>query len=190
MSLFTESSIRMRAKKETRYFTVDSVLTEQVKKQASITGYDIFLSHAFDDKELVLGLALAIEDFGYTVYLDWRNDPLLDRKTVTVKTADILRARMKSSRCLLYSTTESSSVSKWMPWELGFKDGHNMRVAILPMSRNQTATYHGQEYLGLYPYISEENDRNGKRCLWVNRTTTCYVEFKSWLAGTEPIERK
>lgn len=187
MSLFTESSIRMRAKKETRYFTVDSVLTEQVKKQASITGYDIFLSHAFDDKELVLGLALAIEDFGYTVYLDWRNDPLLDRKTVNVKTAEILRARMKSSRCLLYSTTENSSLSKWMPWELGFKDGDNNRVAILPVTRDYSTSYQGQEYLGLYPYITEENDTTGKHRLWVRRSLSTYIDFDSWLAGYEPM---
>lgn len=189
MPLFTESSLRTRAQKETRYFSANTVLNEQIKKQSLITHYDIFLSHAFDDKELVLGMALALEDFGYKVYLDWRDDPLLDRKTVSAKTAEILRARMKVSRCLFYSTTENSGASKWMPWELGFKDGDNNRVAILPVTRNYSSIYQGQEYLSVYPYISEDDDTSGKHRLWVRRSPTLYVNFDSWLDGAEPFER-
>ncbi|MFZ2412264.1 MAG: toll/interleukin-1 receptor domain-containing protein [Candidatus Methanoperedens sp.] len=190
MPLFTESSIRTRAQKETRYFTADSFLTEQIRKQSSITKYDIFLSHAFDDKELILGLALALEDLGYAVYLDWRDDPSLNRNVVTSKTAERLRAKMKVSRCLLYATTEHASESRWMPWELGFKDGDNNRVAILPVTRVYATSYQGQEYLGVYPYISDDNDIKQKRCLWVNRSPTCYTHFDSWLAGYEPSDRK
>jgi len=191
MRLFTESTIRARAQRVTsHYIKAASVLTEQIKKQVLVDKHDIFLSHVFDDKEIVLGLALMIEDFGYTVYLDWRDDPLIDRKTVTTKTVERLRTRMKASRCLLYSTTEHAIESKWMPWELGFKDGDNTRVAILPISRIQTTSYQGQEYLGVYPYISDEKDTTGKRRLWVCRTLTCYVNFDSWLAGSDPTERK
>lgn len=71
MSLLTTSAVRARAQKATpRYFTAGSVLDEQMKKQASVAQHDIFLSHAFDDKELVLGVTLTLEDLGYSVYLD------------------------------------------------------------------------------------------------------------------------
>jgi hypothetical protein len=190
MALFTELSIRARAQKATSvYKSALTVLTEQMHRQASIAVHDIFLSHSYDDKELVLGIALVIEDFGYSVYLDWRDDPSLDRKNVNSETAQKLRARMKASKCLLYSTTEHANESKWMPWELGFKDGDNTRVAILPVSRTQAWSYQGQEYLGVYPYVSDDNDTTGKRRLWVRRSPTCYVNFDSWLAGSEPMER-
>jgi hypothetical protein len=191
MALFTELSIRARAQKTTSgYKSALTILTEQMHKQASIAVHDIFLSHSYDDKELVLGMALVIEDFGYSVYLDWRDDPSLERKRVTKETAEKLRARMKASRCLLYSTTEHATESKWMSWELGFKDGDNTRVAILPVSPIQTTSYQGQEYLGVYPYISNGNDTTGKHRLWVHRSLTCYVTFDDWLAGQEPTERK
>ena len=38
-----------------RNFSAASLLTEQMKKQASVAQHDIFLSHAFDDKELPTG---------------------------------------------------------------------------------------------------------------------------------------
>jgi hypothetical protein len=141
MALFTESTMRSRAQQATgRYKSAAIVLTEQMNRQISIDLHDIFLSHSYDDKELVLGVTLTIEDLGYSVYLDWRDDPSLDRKRVTKETAEKLRVRMKASRCLLYSTTEHASESKWMPWELGFKDGDNTRAAILPVSRIQTGS--------------------------------------------------
>ena len=106
MALLTESKIRARARRSVGlYESADTVLGGVMKKQASVTGHDIFLSHAYDDKELVLGVALTIEDLGYTVYLDWRDDPTLDRKNVTPLTADKLRSRMKASKCIFYSTT-------------------------------------------------------------------------------------
>ena len=101
-----------------RNFSAASLLTEQMKKQALVSQHDIFLSHAFDDKELILGVELTREDLSYTVYLDWRDDPSLDRKNVTAATAEKLRARMRASKCLFYASTENASNSKWMPWEL------------------------------------------------------------------------
>ena len=190
MSLFLESEARARAQKTfDLYKSAAAILNEHMQKQAAVVEHDIFLSHAYDDRELVLGVALMIEDLGYSVFIDWRDDPSLDRKRVTPQTAEKLRARMKTSRCLFYSTTENASESKWIPWELGFKDGHNTRAAILPVSRQSTQTYNGQEYLGIYPYVSRDRDTAQKERLWINRTPTCYVVFESWLAGEEPTQQ-
>jgi hypothetical protein len=189
MSLLVESRVRARAQRAiTNFANTANILNEHMEKQAAAAAHDIFLSHAYDDRELILGVALSIEDLGYSVYLDWRDDPSLDRKRVTPRTAEQLRACLKSSRCLLYSTTQHSSESKWMPWELGFKDAHNARAAILPISGAATNNYSGQEYLGLYPYITEDPDTQGNRSLWVRRTPACYVRFNHWLGGSEPSE--
>jgi hypothetical protein len=190
MSLLTTASVRQRANKVApTHFSAGRILAERMEKQASAQTFDIFLSHAFDDKELILGVALVLEDLGHTVYLDWRDDPTLDRKNVNAATAAMLRIRMRQSRCLFYATTENSSNSKWMPWELGYKDGHSNLCAILPIQASLPRSFKGQEYLGIYPYITQERDTAENEELWVRRSATCYVIFESWLAGIEPIER-
>lgn len=190
MSLLTTSAVRARAKRSVPYnFSAGSVLTEWMHKQASVTSHDIFLSHAFDDRELILGVALTLEDLGYSVYLDWRDDPGLDRKNVSRATALKLRERMRNSRCLFFATTENTSNSRWMPWELGFKDGQSNRAAILPVQDIRPDNYKGQEYLGIYPYITQQRSDRDEEKLWVRWSATCYVVFDAWLTGTEPYER-
>jgi hypothetical protein len=189
MSLLITSAVRARAQRATmRNFSAASLLAEQMKKQASVSQHDIFLSHAFDDKELILGVALTLEDLGYTVYLDWRDDPSLDRKNVTAATAEKLRTRMKASKCLFYATTENASSSKWMPWELGYKDGHNTRAAILPIKEATPTSFYGQEYLGIYPYAVQQRSQANTERIWIYRAPAIYVVFEDWLAGQEPFQ--
>ena len=191
MSLLTTASVRQRAKQVAPTdFSAGRILAEKMEKQASIQAFDIFLSHAFEDRELILGVALVLEDLGHVVYLDWRDDPALDRKNVNATTAATLRERMKQSRCLLYATTENSSNSKWMPWELGYKDGESSRCAILPIQATVQRNFKGQEYLGIYPYVTQEKDTADLEQLWVRRSTTCYIRFDFWLNGGVPYERE
>lgn len=190
MPLFTESAVRARAERASTNFskTAAVVLNEKVESQASLVQYDIFLSHAYEDRESVLGAALMIEDLGYSVYIDWRDDPALDRFKVTRETAEKLRVRMLKSKSLFYLTTENASKSKWMPWELGFKDGHNRKAAILPIVKNDTDSFSGQEYLGVYPYVTHGAANNRKRYLWIRDSISCYINFNRWLEGKEPYE--
>ena len=124
MSLLTLSSVKARAAKDRSFqFGTAQILAEKMEKQAKANTFDIFLSHAFSDKEMILGTTQILEDLGYSVYLDWRDDPGLDRQNVNPDTAETLRTRMKMSRCLFYATTSGAATSRWMPWELGFKDG-------------------------------------------------------------------
>jgi hypothetical protein len=155
-------------------------------KQASVIGHDIFLSHAFDDREVILGVALTLEDLGYTVYLDWRDDPALDRKNINLSTALKLRERMRSSKCLFFATTENTTNSRWMPWELGFKDGQSGKAAILPVLDYLDTSFEGNEYLGIYPYITQQKNNLGKEELWVRESRTIYVVFSAWLSGVNP----
>jgi len=94
-----------------------------------------------------------------------------------------------SSRCLLYAITDNSADSQWMTWELGFKDGHSQRVAVVPLAKVATNDYKGQEYLGVYPYISDQNDTNHNPRLWVRYSPTNYIVFDDWLTGKMPFER-
>ena len=192
MALFKESYLRTRAAAGTPiYESADTVLVKKAAAFSTADQFDIFLSHSFSDKDIVLGIWFALEDMGYKVYVDWIHDRHLSRETVTRATAEVLRDRMRNSKSLFFATSSGSSASKWMPWELGFKDGHNQKAAILPIAQTDTQSYVGQEYLGVYPYITEDaaTGSDPRKRLWMRRSTTCYVLFDSWLAGHEPIER-
>jgi len=166
-----------------------------IKEAASFDdeGYDIFLSHSYKDANMILNIKRIIEDMGFSVYVDWIDDPQLERTKVTSDTADLIRNRIDSSRCLIYVTSEKSIDSKWMPWELGYADGAKEGLAaILPVSESlvSTETYNGREYLGLYNYITKCTIMGThKSALWVNKDSKTYVVFEDWLEGTIPYRR-
>lgn len=144
--------------------------------------YDIFLSHSIRDAGLVLGVKRILEEAGKTVYVDWVEDPNLDRGKVSAQTAEKIRQRMRKSDACFYLYSRHSRSSKWMPWELGFFDGMNGNVAVLPLlPPSGELDFSGQEYLELYPKVDVINLAE-KPILYVNkavRTETASV-FKSY----------
>jgi hypothetical protein len=75
-----------------------------------------------------------------------------------------------------------------MRWELGFKDGHNGRVAILPIVDQSATNFDGQEFIGLYPTIQTSNNTDGEPTLWVRANNGRYVDLDAWLKGKDPYE--
>lgn len=203
MSLFTEQQIVARVSRQPvsgAGYDVSSkarvLLSEarsyQNSPQGAIKTYDIFLSHSTNDSEKVAGLKLLLEDMGYSVYIDWIEDPQLNRANVTKATAAVLKGRMHTCKSLFYAFSENSSGSKWMPWELGYFDGIKQKAAVLPIKAGtqSTDTFQGTEYLGLYHYITVGNDTSGRQRLWVRESATKYVVYEEWLQnGTQPIQR-
>jgi hypothetical protein len=154
MTLFTTNRLALAASLEriTKNSTTASLLRESRIKKSS--NFDVFLSHSRMDAELVQGAKTVLETYGLTVYVDWVDDPQLDRSAVSAAAADILRLRMQTSRSLVYAHTVNSSLSKWCPWELGYFDGvRGGNVFVLPIVDLQATKFVGQDYLGLYPYL-------------------------------------
>lgn len=186
MALFTEAAVRERAKAEQRNASPGRKMEEMIKGASAAYDptktYDIFLSHSIRDAELILGIKLILEDLGYSVYVDWVDDPQLDRSKVTSMTADKLRERMNSSTSLFYVTTENSSTSRWMPWECGYFDGRRGKVAIVPIVRTSNDNHYvGQEYLGLYPYVIKQQSNKGRERLWIHKNKSYYIDYDSWI---------
>ncbi|MFC1855330.1 toll/interleukin-1 receptor domain-containing protein [Thermodesulfobacteriota bacterium] len=159
--------------------TFDAIIAEKTVTDAD--SFNIFLSHSYKDKRYIHKLKEHIENiYRITCYVDWINEPrALDRNNIDHNTAELLRKRMSQSQSLIFCTSDNSSDSKWMPWELGYFDALKGRVAILPIV-DEGKTFIGQEYLGLYPYI----DMSGRKiCVNSNRVRGKYVNLSEWLMG-------
>jgi hypothetical protein len=196
MSYLTESVVRNAARVDARVVRkagdAAAVLRESVQASAATDEFDVFLCHSIRDAELVQGTKAILESLGLRVYVDWIVDPQMDRSAVTAETARILRGRMQHSRSLLYLFTSNSKRSRWMPWELGYFDGFNGTVGILPvLSEAGAVEFTAEEYLALYPKV-EVVDKN----IFVNRTLGLPVRaedkenwrtFETWVSGSNKL---
>jgi len=143
--------------------SASQMLIEDSRRFSSQSTYDVFLSHAFKDADIVLGVKSLIEAEGLKVYVDWIEDTTLDRAKVTRGTAKVLRERMRTCASLVYVHTPSASESAWMPWELGYFDALKPGyVWILPLVELSDSEFKGQEYLGLYPPIENVSSLSGR----------------------------
>lgn len=171
--------------------TASQVLVENARA-SSIDQFDVFLSHSYKDAQTLgaedlLRIKALLESHGLTVYVDWIVDQQLNREKVDTDTAKVIRTRMDQSKCLLFATSATSSDSKWMPWELGYKDGASNRAAVLPIVDLRSEKFHGQEYLGLYPYVTRARNNRGELQLWIETSDGKFVSFDSWLrTGAQP----
>jgi hypothetical protein len=160
------------------------ILREDARATSFSARFDIFLSHASSDADLILGVRTILEGQGYKVYVDWIDDAQLDRSRVTPGTAELLRGRMRQSNSMVWVATEAASSSKWMPWELGYFDGQKPKhVAILPLVDNPYETFRGQEYLALYPLIDKNQNSLGETDLYVESYGNEWTTLKSFATG-------
>lgn len=137
MALFNEAQLRSLARTRTSRLhesTTDS-LQKSVKAATEKSAFDVFLSHSYLDKELIVGITEGLERLGWVVYVDWREDTQLNRDKVTKETAEIVRSRIIQSKSLFFATTDGALDSRWMPWELGYMDGKKGKAAIFPVSQ-------------------------------------------------------
>jgi hypothetical protein len=124
---------------------------------------------------LIFGVKLALESTGHTVYVDWIDDPQLDRSKVSPATAETLRVRMRQSKALFFVHSVNATTSRWMPWELGYFDGLKGNVAILPVVESPSNKFRGEEYLGLYPYVEVVG-----ASIFINRPQGGFEHFSNW----------
>jgi hypothetical protein len=154
MTLYTESYFRDRAGSVTAGAAANSLRTAS----KSATGnFDIFLSHSVRDARVILGVRDWLTSQGLRVYVDWIDDPEMDRAAVSPATAARLREQMQQSRSLIYATSRAAQKSRWMPWELGYFDAlkGSVRVSVMPLDSSSSNDFIGEEYLGLYKQIEK-----------------------------------
>lgn len=199
MALFREAIVRDYAKKalnadrvrRNAYFLRKSedLILESVTAATSADHFNMFLSHTIRDAEIVLGMKEIFAEMGYRVYIDWIDDPQLDRRSVNKTTAKKIRSRMQQCDSLFFVTTQNSADSKWMPWECGYFDGIKSKVAIAPVvSYSSDEIYRGQEYLGLYPYCQKSKSQGGKELLYIHEDEKKYMSYDTWVKENGSIK--
>lgn len=188
MAIYTSSYLKNLSKRKTVLFS-DQIINESKKTHIS---FDIFLSHSFLDKDEVEGLYIELTNQGYSVYVDWIIDPHLDRTNVTKASAKLIQNRLKISKSLLLAISTNATVSKWMPWELGYVDGNTSKCAIMPVSKSEYApnSYTGAEYLSIYPFIKKVPTSGLGEKLFVIEEAKKYVIFDDWLEQDKQPEHK
>lgn len=154
INIFTEGYFREAARNIS-----ESYIKTFSNNLSSYTNFDIFLSYNIGDQTVVKGIFKVLSKMGFRVYLDFVIDPQLNRANVTKQTALVIQNRLKHSQSLIYAASINAAMSRWMPWELGYVDGHEQKCAILPVGPNPQSTYRRSEYLLLYPYISNINGK-------------------------------
>ncbi|MEY4748588.1 MAG: hypothetical protein RIQ60_802 [Pseudomonadota bacterium] len=163
------------------------ILKESVTAATAADSFDVFLSHSIADAEIVLGIKQLLEESGLKVYVDWVEDAQLDRSAVTKESAAVLRQRMRQSKSLIYLSSENSSSSKWMPWELGYFDGFKPDgVAIMPVLDSPTDAFKGQVYLGLYPIVQKNTYSDGTPDVLVEERGVRWSTLKKFGRG-QPV---
>lgn len=191
MATFTEAAIRARAQTTTVRVQKSA---KAVLEEASVsppTEFDVFLSYSSQEpNEVILGVKETLKDYGLTAYVDKFDDPNLTPDNVTKATAETLRKRLRQSKSLLFLHSESSNVSKWMPWELGYFDGYRAKVGIFPVTKTALSKYVGQEYLGIYPYVGNAKDTQGQERLWIWETESKYAVYNKWVKGNDEIKAR
>lgn len=123
--------------------------------------YDVFVSHASEDKEFIKKVLLFLKHSkGVTdAYVDWQ-DPDMQHET-DAQTAVDLKIRIGRARKIIYVATAKSLSSVWCSWEIGYADCEkgveNVAIlAILPNNRR----FKKNEYLQQYPWIYYDTDEH------------------------------
>jgi hypothetical protein len=71
---FTKSEARAAAKTATVVKSARQIIMESHRAASDSDKFDVFLSHAKVDADLVLGVKKILEREGKSVYVDWEND--------------------------------------------------------------------------------------------------------------------
>jgi len=165
-------------------------INESIGADTEDKQYDVFLSYCLIDKDYAIKILYLFEKLGYKVYIDLK-DPTLNRKSVDRSTVIRISSVMNRCKSLVYIHTQSATMSKWCPWELGYMSGKkNFRCATILLTEDKEE-FPRQEYLDIYPYLNLANDTSGKKQIWArDLDSNRYVNFRLFIDGKDPYEHK
>jgi hypothetical protein len=121
----------------------------------TLRDFDVFISHSVSNAKIVDDIVQQLNDVGLVAFVDWKSDREdLKRSKTNQYTADVLRLRMRQSKCLFLIRTKESDSSIWVSWELGYFAALDRKVAVLNLG---DALEQGPEFIRGFPkaYIKD-----------------------------------
>lgn len=131
MRYFTIQEARRLAKSATTSRAPQKVLKEESDQYRSSQTYDVFLSHAFSDAELVLGAKKILENEGFRVYVDWIEDPMSVKEPWDSAWKTNCRTRIKGCHGVIVLVTKNTIQAEGARWEI--KCAIEERIPVMPM---------------------------------------------------------
>ena len=114
-----------------KFIEFRNIISNQSK---NLNNYDIFLSHKYTNKFYNFTLYFVLKYiYRLNVYVDWIENPNLNRKKVSKQTINVLSKALKKSKYLLFFNLNDNSTTTWMAWEVGYFKGLNKRVGIMDL---------------------------------------------------------
>jgi len=139
----------------------------------TLKDFDVFISHAVSNAKVVDDVVQHLNDLAMVAFVDWKSDKEdLKRSKSNQYTADVLRLRMRQSKCLLLIRTKESDLSIWVSWELGYFAALNRKVVVLEVGDDLGKA---PEFISGYPKAFLKDNR-----LHVTESESDY-EFADWL---------
>ena len=100
--------------------------------------FDIFISHATSNADLVDELVFQLNSLGLVAFVDWKNDRQdLNRSKFSHYTPKALELRMRQSKSLILIRTNESDLSPWVSWEIGYFTTLGKKIAVLRLDNEQ-----------------------------------------------------
>jgi len=188
MPTLSIGAVRSRAKLFTSLGkTAEDALALLAARQKPNEDYDVFFSSQLLEPDLLLGIKLTLDDYGYKSCFEWPLEVPGRRMQITPERANALRDKLDHCRSFLFVTTSARTECAWLPWAFGYCEGKHGRTAVLPVMPTNADIYRGEDYLDIYPYIASHNLKNQKNVLVVMYARQIYCTYDNWLSGSNEL---
>ncbi len=157
--MLTEDYIKSKGLILTKTSQTQSKNLDSIFTAATI---DIFISHAYEDREMIEGLKHYFEqELGLSIFVDWDNNYIdLNRDNICDRTAKAIKYAIGISKVFIYVHSKNSTISKWNKWELGYADGKKVDLlGIFLVDSDLKLNNSHEEFLGIYPVLNENHIR-------------------------------
>lgn len=178
MSILTKSQFATIAQSQAGYKGLRGMINENRQASRATQLTSVFLSHSHTDKDVVEQAVSFFRTLGITVYVDWADETMPEKPTG--ETAKKIKNQIVLNDKFVLLATNNAVSSKWCNWEVGIGDTYklkNKKIALLPLAEN-SGSWHGNEYLQIYPRIEQENFKNGYIVRFPDST---YETLLEWL---------
>ena len=180
MTQFLESQLRGTALEfaGSKSRNPESILRERASTTRA--SFDIFLTHAKLDPELLLGILLLLEAAGLHVYVDWRDGMGVAQENLPSVSYENIFKKMARTSALFFAYRHDAVLPKSLPWELAHFKSSKHHVATIRFLKTVNRIGREPGFISLYPSVELSEEK-----LAVRRIGFGLVSYAHWISSHE-----